>query len=438
MGNQESQSDKINLSSAIAIGIGGMVGGGIFAVLGLSVSLAKGGVPVSFLVAGIIASLTAFSYAKLSVAYPDDGGTVRFINEGFGRSVFSGGLNNMLWVSYIIMLALYASAFGSYAASLWSVTGDSEIDQHVFISAVLIGSTLINYYSIKIVGEVESIAVVVKLIILLVFVVAGFWGISDNANFSQLNMENWESPLQLVAAGMVIFVAYEGFELIANSAPDIAKPKKNIPQSYYISVIFVILLYLAIAVVTVGSLAFTDIASAQDYALAEAAKPKFGQTGFTVIAIAAIISTFSAINATLLGGSRVNYEVAEDDELPTEFTHLLWGKPIGLAAIAILALVLANTVNLESISTSGSAGFLFIFGMVNIVGYKKALKIHGNKIVSLLGAVLCFAAFTILVFQQSQKNLTGILIALGLFLVCFAVEYIFKKGVMAKKIIKDI
>ena len=383
------EQNKISLTGAISIGIGGMVGGGIFAVLGLSVSLAQGGVPVSFLVAGLIAFLTAYSYAKLSITYPDSGGTVRFINEGFGTGVFSGGLNNMLWVSYIIMLALYGSAFGSYASSLISITGNTVIDQKIFIAAIILISTFINYYSIKIVGEVESIAVIIKLFILLVFVAAGFWGLSSNENFGQLNMENWESPLQLVAAGMVIFVAYEGFELIANSAPEITNPKKNISRAYYFSVGFVILLYLAIAVVTVGSLDFAAIATAQDYALAEAAKPKFGQAGFTIIAIAAIISTFSAINATLLGGSRVNYEVAEDKELPSEFTRTLWGKPIGLAIISAASVLLAVSVDLESISTSGSVGFLLIFAMVNLVGYKKAKEINGKKIISLFAAILC-------------------------------------------------
>ena len=103
---------KIGLKDAISIGIGGMVGGGIFAVLGLAVSLAKGATPVAFLWAGIIAMLTAYSYAKLSKKYPENGGTVKFVHQQFGSGIFAGGINNLLWVSYIVMLALYASAFG--------------------------------------------------------------------------------------------------------------------------------------------------------------------------------------------------------------------------------------------------------------------------------------------------------------------------------------
>ena len=108
--SDKAEGKKIGLKEATSIGIGGMVGGGIFAVLGLSVELAKGGTPVSFLFAGIIALITSYSYVKLSLTYPDRGGTVKFINKGFGCGIFSGGINNLLWVSYIIMLSLYASA----------------------------------------------------------------------------------------------------------------------------------------------------------------------------------------------------------------------------------------------------------------------------------------------------------------------------------------
>ncbi len=425
--NNVSDQNQIGLKEAISIGIGGMVGGGIFAVLGLAVSLGKGGTPLAFLIAGIITALTAYAYARLSTAYPDEGGTVRFLNEGFGISIFSGGLNNLLWISYTIMLSLYANAFGAYAPNLLSITGNQAIDSHIFTSAVILIAAFINYYSIKIVGEIESVAVIIKLIILLIFVIAGFWGITENPNFGQLAPANWESPLPLIAGGMVIFVAYEGFELIANSSPDIKNPERNINLAYLISVAFVILLYIAIAIVTVGSLTFDKISEAQDYVLAEAAKPKFGQLGFTVITIAALISTFSAINATLLGGTRVNYEVAKDRELGAEFTKQLWGKPIGLAIVTAITLLIANTLKLESISTSGSVGFLLIFAMVNYTAFKKGADIDASRIITFLGTVLCLIAFIVLIIQQMQTNTQGILISLGIVAVCFLGEWVYKR-----------
>lgn len=419
-------SDKIGLKEAMSIGIGGMVGGGIFAVLGLAVSLAKGGTPIAFLMAGGLALLTSYSYVKLSINYPDRGGTVKFINQGFGQTIFSGAINNLLWISYIIMLSLYASAFGSYAPNLWEITGSRNIDFHIYASAIILLATFINYYSIAVVGKIESYAVVIKLIILLAFVGIGVYGLFGNPNLDQLSPEKWESAISLITGGMVIFVAYEGFELIANAAPDIINPKKNIPRAYYFSVGFVILLYVVIAIVTVGSLPFGEIAKAEDYVLAEAAKPMVGQVGFTIITIAALISTFSAINASLYGGSRVSYEIAEDDELPHELTSNLWNQPIGLLITAVVTLVATNVLELESISTAGSVGFLLIFAVVNISAYRLLSQMESSKIIPMIGAIACFGALVALIVQQAKDNLTGIIVAVSLILVCFLIEWIYK------------
>jgi len=418
---------KIGLKEAISIGIGGMVGGGIFAVLGLAVALAKGGTPISFLIAGLIALITSYSYVKLSLKYPDRGGTVKFVNQGFGIGLFSGGINNLLWISYIIMLALYASAFGSYAPNLFELTSNKFIDSHIYASAIIILATAINYYSIAVVGKIESYAVIIKLIILLSFVGFGIYGLFENSHLEQLSPENWESPFKLLTAGMVIFVAYEGFELIANAAPDIENPKKNIPLAYYWSVLFVILLYVIIAVITVGSLEFSQIATAEDYVLAEAAKPMLGKIGFTIITIAALISTFSAINASLYGGSRVSYEIAEDDELPKQFTCQLWNQPVGLFITAIATLILVNTLNLESISTAGSVGFLLIFAVVNYTGFKLAKEIGGKKSIPLIGSIFCFVAMIALIVQHYSVSKSDVFIALGIIAFSFIIEFIYKK-----------
>lgn len=420
------ENQKIGLTEAMSIGIGGMVGGGIFAVLGLAASLAKGGTPIAFLIAGIVALTTSYSYVKLSLTYPDKGGTVKFINQGFGENIFSGGINNLLWVSYIIMLSLYASAFGSYAPNLFTII-DKNTDFHIYASAIILIASIINYYSIKVVGMIESYAVIIKLVILLAFIGVGIYGLVGNENLAQLQPQNWETPISLLTAGMVIFVAYEGFELIANSASDIKDPKKNIPRAYYFSILFVILLYITIAIVTVGSLPFPEIKSAKDYVLAEAAKPMLGQVGFTVITIAALISTFSAINASLYGGSRVSYELAEDDELPHQLTFQFWNQPIGLLITAISTLIICNSLKLESISTAGSVGFLLIFGTVNYVGYKLSDQINGSKAIPILGLLLCSVAFVALVIQQFNANRFGMIVSLSIIAICFIIEWVYKK-----------
>lgn len=423
---REDMDNKISLKEAVSIGIGGMVGGGIFAVLGLATDLAKGGTPISFLIAGTIALITAYSYSKLSIRFPDRGGTVKFINTGCGINVFSGGINNLLWVSYIVMLSLYASAFGSYAPNLYQITDNLDIDGHIYSTCIILIAAIINYYSIKVVGKIESIAVIIKLIILLAFVIIGVYGLFSSEHLEQLAYPNWESPLNLVVAGMMIFVAYEGFELIANAAPDIENPSVNIPKAYFQSVIFVIILYIIIAIITVGSLDFGEISTAKDYVLAEAAKPMLGKVGFTIITVAALISTFSAINASLYGGSRVSFKLAEDDELPRHLTCKLWNQPIGLLITIAATIIFVNILKLESISTAGSVGFLLIFAVVNYVSYKLHEEIRSNRFIGLAGAILCSLALITLIVKQFSTDRLSVIIAIGIVIFCFAIELIYR------------
>lgn len=389
---------KLGFWPVVAIGIGGMVGGGIFAVLGLAVQLAHGGTPVAFALAGVVALLTTYSYAKLSVAYPSRGGTVTFLNEVFGAGSLTGSLNVLLWLSYIVMLSLYAFAFGSYGAtffpSAWQALG-----KHGLISLVIVLLAGLNLLSAKAIGRAEKWIVAVKIAILLLFVGVGFAGIKA----AQIAPGSWSPPLQLVAGGMIIFVAYEGFELIANTAKDVRDVAKTLPRAYYSAVGFVIALYVLVSLVTVGHLAVDKIVAAKDYALAEAARPLLGQAGFTIIAIAAMLSTASAINATLYGTSRLSYCIARADELPDLLERNVWGQPIwGLLISAGLTLIVANAFDLTSIATLGSAGFLLIFAAVNVANARAAARTHSRGWISLVGAVACLAALAALVWQTAR------------------------------------
>jgi amino acid transporter len=277
----ENKRDNIGFLAIVSIGIGGMVGGGIFAVLGLAVQLAHGGTPVALLVAGLVALLTSYSYAKLAVAYPSEGGTVEFINQAFGGGILTGALNVLLWISYIIMLSLYAYAFGSYGSSFFP-EALQPIIKHLMISVIIILLTVLNILGSTLVGEAEEWIVGFKLGILILFIAVGFWGVS----MTNLDLGQWTPTPDLMAGGMIIFLAYEGFELIANSAGDVKNAARILPRAFYTSVIFVILLYILVSAVTVGNLPVIKIVAAKDYALAEAARPFLGQFGFTLIAIA--------------------------------------------------------------------------------------------------------------------------------------------------------
>jgi amino acid transporter len=417
------KSKNIGFWSTVAIGIGGMVGGGIFAVLGLAVQMANGGTPLAFLISGVIALLTAYSYSKLSIAFPTRGGSVEFLNQAFGPGIFTGGMNILLWLSYIIMLSLYAYAFGSYGASFFP-TASQPFWRHIFISGVVLLFTFLNVLGAKVVGKSENFIVAIKIAILLFFLAVGLRSI----NTQSIVPSSWSSPLQLIAGGMVIFLAYEGFELIANTAENVRNPRRTLPRAYFTSVLFVICLYVLVSLVTVGNLSINSIVAAKDYALAEAARPFLGSIGFTIIAIAALLSTASAINATLYGTARVSYIIAKEGELPITLDKEVWQKPVeGLIITAVLTLVMANLFDLSSISTMGSSGFLLIFASVNIANYRLAAKSGSRKWISLLGAIVCLTALIVLIIQRATTAPLELLVLVTIVALSFIIEITYRR-----------
>ncbi len=390
---------KIGFLEAYSIGVGGMVGGGIFAVLGLTITLAGGGAPLSFLLAGLIALLTTYSYIKLSLRYPSEGGTIEFIVQGFGNTIFAGWVNTLLMVSYVIMLALYAYAFGSYGSAL--ITGHETpwLEQLliVLVIALFVG---INLLGALLSGRAEDIMVFIKLAILILFSVTCFFTIDS----AKLSLETWKSPVAIFTGGLIIFLAYEGFELIANTAADIKDPERNLPRAYIWSVVSVIVLYVVVATVAVGNLTPQQVVKAKDYALAVAAEPFFGKAGFIVIAIAAMLSTASAINATLYGGGRVTYLIAKYGELPSGFKRKIKNGYEGMIIIGLLAIIFATMFNLENISVAGSFGFLTIFGLVNLANFLLYKETRSNRWISLLAFVACLGSVVVLIGYNFLHN----------------------------------
>ena len=412
----------IGLFGAISIGIGGMVGGGIFAVLGEAVSLAHGATAVAFGLAGIIALLTAYSYAKLSLAFQSEGGTVTFIDKAFGDNILSGSVNLMLWLSYLITISLYATAFASYGETFF--THHSALQYHALVSGAIVVPALINLISSSFVGKSESVIVAIKVVLLILVIVAGVSYVEP----SRMSPHNWSSPLSIVVAGMIIFVAYEGFELIANASEDIKNPSKNLPRAFYTSVIIVIALYLLIAIITVGSVSEDVLVKAKDYALAAAAKPSLGEFGFTLVAVAALLSTFSAINATIYGNARLGYMIAKEGALPRSLMDesKRSGVPFrGVLYTTLLSLILANTINLTEIAIIGSAGFLLIFFIVNLSAYKLATTIKANKKLLILSSTLTFAALATLMFHTYTSNPHAVIIFISFIVISVVFELIY-------------
>ena len=427
---------KIGFLEAFSIGVGGMVGGGIFAVLGLTIDLAKGAAPIAFLIAGVIALITAYSYVKLSLRYPSEGGSIEFIVQAYGNGLFSSIINNLLLVSYVIMLSLYAYAFGSYGAALFNAQ-NLEWVHKILAASVIVVFMLINLLGAFLTGKAEDIMVLLKIAILVIFAAVG----SLSIDFSHMTPDKWMPLPSVVTGGLIIFLAYEGFELIANTAKDVKDPQKNLPRAYYASVIFVIFLYVWIAVVTVGNLTFEEAKSAQDYVLAKAAEPFFGHIGFVIIAIAALLSTASAINATLYGSGRVSYLIAKYGELPKTFEEQIKNGYEGMIIIALLSIIFATSFNLDNISVAGSMGFLIVFTLVNYANFKLYKETKANRFLAILGAILGFSATIVLVgynLTHSPKSLiTSAIVVISVTIFSF-IYYYLKNVRLSKYLDKDL
>jgi hypothetical protein len=191
---------------------------------------------------------------------------------------------------------------------------------------------------------------------------------------------------------------------------------------------FVIVLYVLVSMVTAGNLSISQIVAAKDYALAEAARPFLGQTGYTLIAVAALLSTGSAINATLYGAARISYIIAKDGELPKVLEHKIWNRPIeGLLITSAVTLMMANLLDLSSISLMGSSGFLIIFAFINVANIRLYRKTNSQIWISAIGAIACLTAFGALLWQIAESTPSMLWLLGAMLVTAFAIEAIYRK-----------
>jgi len=407
----------IGLLGTISIGIGGMIGAGIFSIIGIGCQIGGNAVYVSFIIAGIVALLSSYSYAKLGVKYPSAGGAVEYLIRGFGDNIISGGFNILLWVGYIFALSLYARAFGSYAMTFFPTI--SHYWLNIFATIIIIIFIIVNFIGAKAVGSSEFFIVIIKISVLIFFSIIGFFSLKSDF----LSISQWPSMNNIFFSAAIFFLAYEGFGLIANAAEDMKEPEKTLPKALYMSVAIVIAIYVSVSLTITGNLPISKIIIARDYALAEAAKPFLGLIGFKIMAIAALFSTSSAINATLYGGTNVSYLMAKEGELPAFFQRKVWGRGVeGLFITAGLVILIANLFDLSKIAMLGSAFFLLIYGAVNIAHLRLYKKTKANSFIICLSIAGCFSIFAILIYFLLKNSPLTLIAFIVVLMASFLIE----------------
>ena len=416
-------SDQIGLVAAVSIGIGGMVGAGIFSILGVVAGAAGNAMWLAFMIGGVVALLSTYSYAKLGAAFPSAGGAVHFLVKGFGDGILAGGLNLFMWAGYIISLALYASAFGGYAATFFPGPPSPLLLKSLSVGSVVV-LTLVNAFGAKLLGRSETLIVAVKLAILVVFAAVGLFFIHPE----NLAVEHWPAAKSILYGSGVLFIGYEGFGLVTNAAGDMRNPSKLLPRALYTSVLLVMLIYLAVSLTVSGNLSDAQIEASRDYALAEAARPFLGEWGFRLIAVAALFSTASAINATLFGSANVCYMIARDGELPPGLSRTEWKQATGgLLFTAALVVAVMLAFDLSGIAMMGSAAFLLVYAAVN-AGHLRVLKQTGaNSLIVWLSLATCLAMFAILAQYTYEQQPAALVALVGIGTASFVAEAAYRQ-----------
>jgi amino acid transporter len=412
---------KLNLAEVTAIGIGGMIGGGIFAVLGLAIAQAGHAVPITFVIGGVIALLTGLSYAHLGLAYQGDGGSFTYIEHAFGQPSLAAVAGWVLVAGYVGTLALYATAFGAYGATLIS-----GAESHGWVSGglaalALVAFLIVNLGGAKSSGVTELVVVGIKLTILAAFAFAGLRS-ARAAHFHPVFDRGLVAPF---SAAALIFVAYEGFELIPNAIDEMENPKKNLRRALAVAILATTAIYVTVALAALGNLSSAQIQHDQEYVLAVAARPTMGEFGFVLIGIAALLSTASAINATLFGSARLAMVMASEHVLPHVFSLRSRVRPAPWAALIMLtamSLVFALAAPLEIISTFASATFLLIFFGINLSAWRLSRRIGFAAIWPLTGAVLTGASFALLLWRAFLMAPQSLFWIVGFYAAAVALE----------------
>ncbi|OUS18171.1 amino acid transporter [Gammaproteobacteria bacterium 50_400_T64] len=415
----------IGFWSAVSMGIGAMVGAGIFALLGEASAISGSAVYISFIIGGIIALFSGYSLGKLGARYPSSGGIIEYLSQSYGVGFFTGTMGVILYFAAIISLSLIAKAFGNYAVTFLPATENLKIWQILFSSGIIILLVLLNLEGAKDVALLERITVGIKFAILTSLSIAGIIFLNPKL----LSPSYYPPGNDIFFSLAITFFAFEGFRVITNTAEDMPNPSETLPKAMMTAIVLVMLLYVAIAFAVFGNLPVEQVIAAKDFALAEAALPIFGQIGFSVVAITALIATASSINANLYAVTNVTYQLAKDGELPSVF-----GKPIahsreGLLVSGVLIIILSLLFDLSEIAAIGSISILFVHTVTHVGHLKIISETGGSRFLVFIAAILSFIAMILAIVYVSMVLNHVVYILAGVVLVALITETSLRKFV---------
>ncbi|RLA33011.1 MAG: amino acid permease [Gammaproteobacteria bacterium] len=400
---------KLGLSELIAMGVGGMIGGGIFSVMGLAAGITGHATPIAFALGGVLALMGGYSYVRLALTFVSDGASFTYLERAFPKHQAVAAITGWtVVVGYVGTLALYAFTFGAYGSELLG-QADLTLLRQLLSVGIILAFMIVNLQGTTTSGKTEELIVYLKIALLGLLAIAGLPSVEPT------NLEPLfdKGVLSVFMAGALIFVAYEGFQLITNAVCETRDPQKNIPRAIYGAIAIVAVIYVGLSIVAIGSISIEQLIKAEEYALAVAVEPSLGNAGRVLVSIAALLATASAINATMFGASRMMAEMATDDAAPVAFSFKSRVDVPWLAILVITMLSIGLTVlgGLELIAAFSSMTFLFVSVAVSIANFRLRSQTGSRAELILAGIVLMLATIVIMIiylWQQAPTDLAWI------------------------------
>jgi len=418
---------NLGVLELVAIALGGMIGGGIFTVLGISISMIGVFTPLAFIVGGLLAFLAVYSYIKLAVYYKDEGATYSFFKKTFSNSPFLASLIGW-WVifGYISTLALYAYTFSSYAISGFEFA-DNEMMRKAVAGLIILSFTLVNVWSVKGMGKIEDMMVYTKLIILTII----SFVLINNANTTipvLLENNGDVNILSILIVASLTFVAFEGFQLVINAVNEMEEPEKNIPKSIYIALILAILIYFILSYGAIVAIPFDSIIANQEYALASGANKILGHWGSDLVIVGALLATSNAISGTLFGASRQMSVIAKDGYFPLFLTKRKNNIPIySIITMSILASLLILIGDLKIILEFSSVTFLLVSLLMAVANLKIYKQTSSSLTITILAIIGLFIGMVLILYYEYTTQMEQLYFISGLYILLTFGAWIFSK-----------
>lgn len=402
------------MRQAAFIGVGAMVGAGIFALLGAAGEVAGAAVWLSFLIAGAIAGLQGYSFAKFGARYPSAGGLLEYVVRGYGNGHVTGVIAWLLLAANAIITGMVAVSFGSYASAAFA--DGSTAWTKAFAVLVILVMAALNILGSQAVAKAQTIVVIVVIGILTLFAVATLANIDPDL----LAFSGYPSLRAIVSSVALTFFAFLGFGVITFTAKDLANPSRQLPRAVYLALGIATVVYVTVALGVFGTLAVDEVISSGGTALAVAAEPVLGTAGYWLMSVTALFATAGATNSGLYPAAGLCEQMASIGQFPRLLGRRFGDRaPAGILVTAAVAIVLAVGFDLTAIASIGSAIALVVFTLVT-AGHLRVRSETGARASMLVLAivttvvVLVTFTFTTLVDEPATAVALAVILLLSI------------------------